>query len=328
MKSFLKFTWYIIVSFFRVIGVHIGLSKLSHSVSSSPSPFPLRFRELLDASSPINPLRRSRNLPSIELAIPSTVKDLPYLESVIKSAISNSENQIISIKVIVPRLELGVFQTILGTSSLGIKIKILDEEKLLGNLLSVCDSISPPDRKGWLIQQVIKYLCVLRSNSNGVLILDSDTLLTERRTWLNDSGTQILMISHEYHLPYQSHYLTFRKNMQKENVSARSPRVSYVTHHQLMQPHILKEMFGGELEWMRGLETWVKSINFTTQSPACEYHCYGTFLELQNKGAFTIARWGNISMNRSDYEEFLQDGLEGSNKAIRSACSISVHAYL
>jgi hypothetical protein len=306
-------------------GKKFAIFKLSNALSSEPAPFPRRVREILDASTPVNPIKWSPDLPEIELAIPSTLKDLPYLKLVIQSAIKNSYNPIRLVRVIVPSSELEQFRLALGGGVEGASLQVIDEERLLGNLWEICNKVAPLSRRGWLIQQVLKYLCVLTSESAGVLIMDSDTVLTTPRIWLDEGGTQLLMISYEYHLPYQLHFLKFKLVLNKSSGAPKSPRVSYVTHHQIMQPELLREMLGGDLNWEAGLRSWIGTIDFQTQSPACEYHCYGTYLALTRTDRYKLARWGNIAIQRSQFPGL---SLNSSMGTFRNVCSISVHAYL
>lgn len=329
MRKNLRQAWRVLLFIFGVVGVRAGIWNFNHLVSNIPRPFPQRFREFIDACTPIDPLGKISKLPSIELAIPSTLKDLHYLELAIKSVLKYSANPISCIKVVVPSGQIEQFSMVLGKSFGDIDLQIIDEEKLLGNLLTICNSISTPDRRGWLIQQVVKYLCVLTSDSKGVLIVDSDTILCSPRTWIDENGLQILMISREYHLPYQQHYLAFREKISAHLDVERNPRVSYVTHHQLMQPKHLREMLGGSSSWLLGLEIWINSIDFSSQSPACEYHCYGTFMELHKRDQFTFARWGNVPVNRSEFVRFIEKLNQRKPRVIyKDTCSVSVHAYL
>lgn len=325
MRGLIKSAWKRILVVLGFIGNKFAIFNLSNALTSMPSPFPHRVREILDASTPVNPIKWSPNLPAIELAIPSTLKDLPYLNLVIRSAIKNSYNPVRLVRIIVPSSEIEQFRLTLGGGVKGTTLELIDEEQLLGNLLEICNVVAPLDRRGWLIQQVLKYLCVLTSESAGVLIMDSDTVLTTPRTWLDEDGTQMLMISYEYHLPYQLHFLKFKMALDKSGGALKSPRVSYVTHHQIMQPDLLREMLGGELNWEAGLRAWISTIDFQTQSPACEYHCYGTYLALAKTRRYKLARWGNIPMQRSQFQGL---SFDGSGDRFGKVCSISVHAYL
>ena len=325
MRGLIKSAWKRILIFLGFFGNKFAIFKLSNALSSKPAPFPHRVREILDASTPVNPIKWSPDLPAIELAIPSTLKDLPYLKLVIQSAIKNSHNPIRLVRVVVPSSEIEQFRLTLGGGVEGTTLQVIDEEQLLGNLLEICNEVAPLNRRGWLIQQVLKYLCVLTSKSAGVLIMDSDTVLTTPRTWLDEDGTQMLMISYEYHLPYQLHFLKFKMALDTSSGAPKSPRVSYVTHHQIMQPDLLREMLGGELNWEAGLRAWISAIDFQTQSPACEYHCYGTYLALAKTHRYKLARWGNIAMQRSQFQGL---SLNRSRGRFGNVCSISVHAYL
>jgi hypothetical protein len=292
-------------------------------------PYPYRFRELLDASAPINPLAK-HHLPDIEIAIPSTKKDLPLLKLVIESAVTSCINKVNKVRIVVPPHEVKEFeQYVLRENLQSLNIEIINESDLLGNYLHLCESVAPSSRRGWLIQQVIKFLCAAKSASAGVLIIDSDTILLQPRAWLSDKGIQLLMMSLEYHPPYQEHYMEFQRSFSGLTKIECSPAVSFVTHHQLMQPFLVKKMFGGESSWTEGLEKWINLVNFKEFSPACEYHSYGTFVSTQFRHLCEEARWGNRSISRSKFEnQFTRSQLKRITRSEPDALSISFHSYL
>jgi len=273
--------------------------------------------------------RSRQNLPKIELCIPCTEKDMALLPTVVFSAVMNSNNKIGSIRIVVPPLQVEAFQKYLGEDFGHLNLTIVSESTLLGDLISLCTSVAPSSRKGWLIQQVVKFMCVLTSAEDGVLILDADTVITRPRTWLQGNHSQILMISEEFHAPYQHHFVNFRASLKRECSAQDNPRVSFVTHHQLMQPAFLREMFGGDSIWKLGLESWIKAVNFSGNSPACEYHCYGTFMVTKNPKQIHFARWGNVAVPRMDPRVSNQNlNLARLQAEFPNSLSVSMHTYL
>jgi len=329
MKPILKRLGFKCLFFLGPIGVLINLSRFSFKTSKSMSPYPLVFRKLIDASTPIDPLGGISSIPEIEMCIPCTEKDLALLRTVIHAAVTNSKNRINLIRIVVPALQVGIFQKYLGDDFNHLNLIIVSEADLLGDLIPLCASIAPASRRGWLIQQVVKFMCVLTSAEDGVLILDSDTVITQQRTWLGSDQAQILMISEEFHAPYQHHFIKFQASLKPEELPQGNPRVSFVTHHQLMQPAFLREMFGGDYMWRFGLETWIKAVNFAGDSPACEYHCYGSFMVTNNANRLHFARWGNIAVPRSDVRVSYQNlDLVKLRTEFPDSLSISMHSYL
>ena len=55
---------------------------------------------------------------------------------------------------------------------------------------------------GWVLAQYLKIWTVATSESEGVLVLDADTLLLSPRIFLDRSGKQILTPSVEFHRTY------------------------------------------------------------------------------------------------------------------------------
>ena len=57
-------------------------------------------------------------------------------------------------------------------------------------------------RYGWTLQQFLKISFVLESSLDAILIVDADTVLLEERSWISDSGRQILTPSDEFNISY------------------------------------------------------------------------------------------------------------------------------
>jgi len=311
------------------VGRMLHLSRLSYKVTRNISPFPLLLRKLIDYSTPVDPLASTASVPKIELCIPCTEKDMALLPTVVLSAVMNSNNKIGSIRIVVPPMQVEAFQKYLGEDFDHLNLTVVSESALLGDLISLCSSVTPSSRRGWLIQQVVKFMCVLTSTEDGVLILDADTVITRPRTWLQDNHSQILMISEEFHDPYQHHFVKFQTSLKPELLARDNPRVSFVTHHQLMQPVFLREMFGGDSIWKLGLESWIKAVDFSSNSPACEYHCYGTFMVTKKPKQIYFARWGNVAVPRVDPRVSNQNfNLVTLQIEFPKSLSVSMHAYL
>jgi len=322
-----RFIWRSLLNCVGRLGKKFNVGTLAFNSSTNVKPYPYRVREILDASLPTDPLVDSSPLPTLDVAIPCTIKDLPLLESVVRAAVECSRNPIDEINVIVPATHMNTFaEYVASRLQPSFNLQLKNEELLLGKFLDVCELVAPPSRRGWLIQQVAKYLAVIHSNRQGVLVIDSDTVLSRKRTWLAPDGKQLVMMSFEYHAPYQLHYNRFRNiiNPQSRPVN---PRVSFVTHHQLMQSNFLTEMLGGEALWQHGLETWIRSADFQEKSPLCEYHCYGTYLTTTtNYGSF--ARWGNRALSRRDCDLTVLDNIQIRDFTKQGINSVSQHSYL
>jgi hypothetical protein len=169
-------------------------------------------------------------------------------------------------------------------------------------------------RQGWVRQQIIKFLAVMNASTESTLVCDSDTYLTHKRLWVNSDGIQQLQISHEYSEEYENH---FKEMFGQEKKS--KCKVSFVTHHQLMQKEIISEMFGENLS---GLSNWLESANKSSSSPISEYHCYGRFISDRHSDRCMFSRWNNLftTFQATNVNELVEINTNDYS-------SISIHKY-
>lgn len=263
-------------------------------------------RLVLDAIQPVDPLKNAPILPSIEIAIPFVLKDLEIVEDCVAHAIESSANPVKAVRVVTPYRTRDANPTVLQDilhrlqqkfSSREIDFSVEFDEELLHE--SVIKKINQYDLsaryKGWLTAQLVKVSAALNSASDATLIVDSDTLLTHKRTWLDSSGTQILMIGQESRPAFwvfTTNFLGFGTR----------PRLSYITHHQLMQKDILQEIFPRGPE---SLVAWIEAANPKDSDygqgglAIAEYELYGAYLDNIRPDRRVLAAWGNGTGTRS-----------------------------
>jgi hypothetical protein len=207
---------------------------------------------------------------------------------------------------------------------------VVAEEDLIDEATrALVKSMVPPMRRGWVTQQLLKFQGVARSHQDGVLVVDADTVLLRPRTWLAGSR-QLLVPVHEFHPPYEEHY---------QRVFGRAGRpatVSWVAHHQLMRPSIVKAMFGvTQSERSQKLGEWVQAADFSQASALSEYHSYGRWIETRASGDYVLGRWGNARMPRQGVEALGASGAASSQDTLGrlraefpTHLSVSMHSYL
>ena len=271
-----------------------------------------------------DPLRDSANLPEIDIVIPFAGKDQLLVPFVVHSALLSSRNPVGTVRLVTPELDAdGARETIFTTRNLldklGVKLQVeSDRDVLSPELGAVLDrTVDIGRNRGWLAQQLIKLLSVMNSDKPACLVVDADTVLLQRRTWLAEDGSQIII---------PTEWIRSFWTADVENFLGRHKRFpfSYITHHQLMQKDILRELFGQSGE---GITDWVSQANTVIS----EYELYGSYLEICHRPRFRIARFGNLeSANRdsvsamSSYEDW---------EKLRTQCgpginSLSLHHYL
>lgn len=292
----------------------IKIAAFYLSLTGNALPYFLRMQvDFLQIRNPFE----NKQLPEIEVLIPCTSKDFEILHYSLDSVIRFSQNPISKVTLVAPSTDIQ------EAADRFPEVNILSDEQVLSSSeLRVVNDTVPQHRRGWALQQLIKISFTRRSKSKGVLIWDSDTILTLPTIWMDANGKQLLMFSHEYHIPYVTNTENFWGKF------GASKGMSFVTHHQLMMPNILNEMFPDQEQ---SLIRWIESCDWDTGSAFSEYHSYGTWISNSYPELFEMGVWGNQADFRGnlilDFKT-LDSLLKWSSKKHPGARSISLHAYL
>lgn len=272
----------------------------------------LAARRIVDFSFPVAPIKTVGELPSIGLHVVAARKDFIWINEVIEMAVKNSLNPVDKVLVVVPDYQVD------DLPKLSRPVTVIEESALLPEeIQQAIRANSPVGREGWITQQAAKLWSVHESSELGVLVVDSDTFLTFPRAFLDNEARQLLSISHEYHTPYEMHA---KRSWGKRRIDR---GLSYVTHHQLMQPDIVREMFNSA----KDLATWIRSGDASLRSPIADYHCYGRFLRDNFPRRSHMARWGNVAS--ASWQGKAETELGGDEETLtESHLSVSMHHYL
>jgi hypothetical protein len=201
---------------------------------------------------------------------------------------------------------------------IGLGQYFVSEESLVGeDLLSWVREQIPMNRQGWVIQQIVKFMGVLKSNTQSSLVLDADTVLIRRRTWVTNEGKQLLMRAWEYHEPYFWQTRRFWPDLRQNALE----NFSYVTHHQLMQ-NVVDRMFGGE---KFAIKDWIMSGDARQESGFSEYQSYGQYISTLFPERVAIGKWGNRAIGPGEASHM---DLENIDVNATNGLSLSFHAYL
>jgi len=295
-----------------------ALAWRSAERQAARQPLSMRRRFLVEALQKEDPLAGgSEVLPPIDLVFVAHPRDADLLDVATKYALASSRNPIARTVIIVPDnfVQSGALRY--PTAS------VIPESTVVTPLITenIHRRFGRP-RSGWLLQQVLKFRAVLSSSSAACLVVDADTLLFRRRTWLTEPGVQLLAPSLEYWEPYATHMARTWPGF-----DARTP-LSWVTHHQLMQKDIVTEMFGAGGE---GLDTWIALAETQQPSPLSEYHSYGAYLFARHRKRVRLAQWNNLPRPRVAFPSIL--GADAGRPTTlrlegRRPHSVSFHHYL
>lgn len=271
-----------------------------------------------------DPLRKEKDLPEIDLAIVFAHKDVELVPAAVLAAVHSSANPIKVVRLVTPSLDPPAVQKSIGkveqaSLRMNFSLEVYDDASLLGtDRLRDLRSHQVPDRSlSWVTQQLLKLSAVLKSSQRATLIVDADTILLKRRTWLAKDGRQILMAPEWFRSLWTEdveRFLGLKKSLP----------FSFITHHQLMQRDIVETIFGAD---GRKLTDWALSA----RRRIAEYETYGTYLAEVHPSLAVVARFGNVekaarpTVASVDSVEDLSD----LAKFYGSSClSLSVHHYL
>ncbi len=228
---------------------------------------------------------------SIELVVVSTAKDFDILyQSVTFALKAKSHYRSGGVRIIVPSRDVEECKLLFHSYSED--VMVIDEASVISTAQFALLTASFGARDTWVLQQLLKVEAVVSSKSDAVLILDSDTVLLRRRAWFDGNGRQILMPSSEYNPPYYEF-------LNKLIMSPVIPEYSFVTHHMIMQPALLRQILTqiglGDLDKL--IEYCRKNSDLSVQSPLCiEYELYGQSLFYGKPDKFFISPWANATI--------------------------------
>ena len=287
-------------------GIHIYLNQRIRKEKIS-RPLNSHLRQLLTVLPPSDPLRNYESKPpEISVVIPITEKDFETLHLCIEGLTQNCTNPIQRFTLVCPQ------QHVVQLTARFPQTSVLNEDEYLSQSILGILSEFPENRIGWIKQQLIKFLFTLESDQD-VLVMDSDTVMLKPKTWVTSDGIQTLAISHEFHIPYVRHFSQFSE--------LAPPPWSFVTHHQLMQPRIVREFLGSNGERLPEFLSWADKNESSSLS---EYHSYGTWL--QSKHPNLIRYSGNLNRSITQtFENYLS--LEKLKAAFPDCSSVSYHKY-
>ena len=263
----------------------------------------------------------SELLPTIDILILITAKDLEIANATIKYAKLSSFNPIGSIYLIVPARDFEMINKEVVLFQNDIKIKLISEDDVIGHSTRSLIESKRPDRFGWILQQVIVTKFISASKTSGVLVIDADTVLLKSKIWLRSNKQQVLMPTLEFHPSYYR-FLENYKEIYKLCTH------SFVSHHMVFQPEILRELTS---HWNHDIDIVLNEAfdysNENDMSPFClKYEFYAQFLISNYPELVAYEKWGNVQFNRRKGKLILSD-LYKTKRLAKRYNSLSIHHW-
>jgi hypothetical protein len=234
-----------------------------------------------------------------EVVYVATSKDFDVMRISIKWLLRlYRPDEISNIKIIIPENDLASCESLaeeIMNSRKGYKFEIVNENDCLDPKANEQIRAKFPHRYGWVFQQFLKLQAVLESRESSVLILDADTILLQKRNFVDQQGMQLLLPTDEYNQDYY-------KNLEKlSGLDVRSD-YSFVSHHLLIQreffTEIMQELKCGSINDL--VEKVLATSDLTSDSPfSIDYELYSQYLLKNHPNKVRLSRWGNLSLRRS-----------------------------
>jgi hypothetical protein len=271
-------------------------------------------------SHPAEPFFNSNsNLPEIDITIDCAEKDLDLLGRVIKYAALNVKNPIRQIFVIVPEIDLKRATDVISKLSTTQSIQVKSEDEVISESLRKQIREKFPHRYGWVIHQFITLQQVLSCNIQGILSIDSDTLVLRPMAFLNEESVQVLMESLEYNSSYYEVLNRIHPNFPIKTSS-------HVTHYSFFQPDIMREIFRilEVSDLLELISIVYDNCDAQSESPFCiDRELYALALRFYFPDRYTLVKFANKSVLRSEIETSDQ-----VSRLSRDFNSVSAHSYL
>jgi hypothetical protein len=254
-------------------------------------------------------------MPALEILFVCAGKDLELLPIAVEAALrATKQHELHGVTIVVPERDLIHAQNL--TFQINQKVTILSESEKIPQDIDRRIREVFRGRAGWVIQQILKVLCVSDSNAPGVLVCDSDTILTLNRIWFDTNGKQILTPSWERTAPYY-------KFLADLGLGSERPKYTFVSHHMLMQPKFMLEA-RQYVKWI-SLENLVDNLtvsyNGSDLSPFCiEFELYAQYMMQFRSEHIHLVKWSNLSLPRDKQAEL--------HERSKQFASVSLHDYL
>lgn len=276
----------------------------------------LRANKIIELNS-----KQENTYPDIELVIVATQKDFKILGDSIKAALRSSVNRIKLLSIVVPPQDILICKHLMENLNIEINYLVINENDIINQNLRKVIKESSDNRYGWLIQQFIKINLALTSQSEGVLVLDADTLLLGRNIWLDQDGNQKLVVANYKYQPY----FDFLRDL---GFLVIKPKFSFVTHHMLFQPNIMKSIL--KFLGCESFESFVYKVleaknNNKVESLSIDFELYGQFALNTFSQKMRLARFCNLSLSFSEVNR--NEIFFNVDKYSKEYNSISFHSW-
>ena len=258
-------------------------------------------------------VERKEGLPAIEALFAIHPKDFAVASFSIEAAIRHSTNPIDKITIVSPDRKLAEEHFALAVWD-NVPVEFMDDAAVLAPLALEELRLNFAGRSGWVTQQLIKVLYVANHATLPTLIMDSDTVMLRDKTWLSFDGHPLTYFRHFVN----ANYLRF---LEEFGVSKIDHSKSFVTHHLIMRPEILRRAL---IEAFDSTDVRDISRNIHEASKklgsfefAIDYGLYGQYFFGHHQAELLLDKYSNIELSRDEYESTLKQVTDNLRKKPR-----------
>lgn len=248
----------------------------------------------------------------IDIVIPTISKDFELLDLVLES-LKNLQHSINNIYIVAPNIEL------IKLYCDKKKLIFIDEISVNGFGKDYINYIvNGKDRSGWLFQQLLKLSGEKFTEMEDYLIVDSDTIYTNKNCFITKDNKYIFYENDEWN---QSYFDSFEKIF-----GYKAPSKLSLTSHMMIFNHSMLKNMKKELENKHN-KPWY-DVYISTSSPyekSCisDYDTYANWVLANFKAKVLCKPFYNKSVSRNKL-----DKLENLEKNFLTQKSISFHSYI
>jgi len=281
------------VIFFKII------FKLFRITFKQIEKFNVFFRRLEVSLYTFESLNNLEQNPEIDILILVAPKDLELLNHVIQGGLYSSKNTVRKIHIVTPK-KLDVNQAINEIDSN--KIFIYEDSEILDELLNQFIEEKCGRRSGWVKQQLITNFFISNRAEIPTLNIDSDTILTKPRKWIDLALTQVLTPTWEYNVGYYK----FLSNLNPKLYF--DIELSFVPHHMLFIPEVFKTI--NRLNNLNHVNLFKIINNQSSQGNVSDFdfkYDYYAQAYINLELSHNFEKWSNLSIRRDTLTDLLKN---------------------
>ena len=168
----------------------------------------------------------------------------------------------------------------------------------------VAKNIENKSRAGWIYAQLAKiYFPYLQTNSENVLVVDSDVFFTKHTKFFDSSNKPFFTTSDEFHEPYFLHMLRVHPDFKRVS------KKSGISHHMLFNKELVGSMIKKveEHHQKNFFDVYLEQIDGKENSPSADYEIYFHYVVKNYKTNYSIRelKWKNVSkLTQQEYSSF------------------------